>query len=235
MSVWFGTTLNVVSSCSELAREVLRDKDQQLVRSRSATRFSREGSTDLIGADYGPHYVKVRKLCNLELFSSKRLDALRPIREDEVTAMVEQDQQELGTLASSSSSRIQRHDVFGKRFVIPDGVADEQGLEFKAIISNGRRFGASLSLAEFVPWLRWMSPLDVEASDKHSARRDRLTKRIMEDHTHSRHEGGAKGYFVDPLLTLKNQDDLSEDTHHHRNSLCYHASIAFSGSGMNRA
>ncbi|KAJ8486127.1 hypothetical protein OPV22_018612 [Ensete ventricosum] len=89
MSVWFGTTLNVVSSCSELAREVLRDKDQQLVRSRSATRFSREGSTDLIGADYGPHYVKVRKLCNLELFSSKRLDALRPIREDEVTAMVE--------------------------------------------------------------------------------------------------------------------------------------------------
>ncbi|URD95066.1 cytochrome P450 [Musa troglodytarum] len=30
MSVWFGTTLNVVVSSSELAREVLREKDQQL-------------------------------------------------------------------------------------------------------------------------------------------------------------------------------------------------------------
>ncbi|PHT63430.1 RuvB-like 2 [Capsicum annuum] len=43
---------------------------------------------DLIWAEYGPHYVKVRKLCNLELFTPKRLEALRPIREDEVTAMV---------------------------------------------------------------------------------------------------------------------------------------------------
>jgi len=31
----------------------------------------------------------VRKLCNLELFTPRRLEALRPIREDEVTAMVE--------------------------------------------------------------------------------------------------------------------------------------------------
>lgn len=91
MSVWFGTTLNVVVSSSELAKEVLKDNDLQLAdrpRSRSAARFSRDGK-DLIWADYGPHYVTVRKVCNLELFAPKRLEALRPIREDEVTAMVE--------------------------------------------------------------------------------------------------------------------------------------------------
>lgn len=91
MSVWFGTSLTVVVSNSDLAREVLKDKDQQLAdrpRTRSAARFSRNGA-DLIWADYGPHYVKVRKVCNLELFSPKRLEALRPIREDEVTTMVE--------------------------------------------------------------------------------------------------------------------------------------------------
>lgn len=91
MSVWFGTTLNVVVSSTDLAREVLKEKDQALAdrpRNRAAVRFSRNGK-DLIWADYGPHYVKVRKVCNLELFSPKRLEALRPIREDEVTAMVE--------------------------------------------------------------------------------------------------------------------------------------------------
>lgn len=91
ISVWFGSGLNVIVSNSELAKEVLKEHDQQLAdrhRSRSAAKFSRDGK-DLIWADYGPHYVKVRKVCTLELFSPKRLEALRPIREDEVTAMVE--------------------------------------------------------------------------------------------------------------------------------------------------
>lgn len=91
ISVWFGSTLNVVVSSSALAKEVLKEHDQQLAdrhRSRSAAKFSRDGQ-DLIWADYGPHYVKVRKVCTLELFTPKRLEGLRPIREDEVTAMVE--------------------------------------------------------------------------------------------------------------------------------------------------
>lgn len=91
LSVWFGSTLNVVVSNTELAKEVLKEHDQQLAdrhRSRSAAKFSRDGK-DLIWADYGPHYVKVRRVCTLELFTPKRLEALRPIREDEVTAMVE--------------------------------------------------------------------------------------------------------------------------------------------------
>ena len=81
----------MIVSNSELAKEVLKENDQQLAdrhRSRSSARFSKDGK-DLIWADYGPHYVKVRKVCTVELFTPKRLEALRPIREDEVTAMVE--------------------------------------------------------------------------------------------------------------------------------------------------
>lgn len=91
MSVWFGSTLNVVVSSSELAKEVLKDKDQQLAdryRSRSAAKFTKNG-LNLMWADYGPHYIKVRKVCTLELFSRPRIETLRPIREDEVTSMVE--------------------------------------------------------------------------------------------------------------------------------------------------
>ena len=91
ISVWFGSTLNVVVSNTELAKQVLKENDQQLAdrhRTTSRARFSRDGK-DLIWADYGPHYVKVRKVCTLELFTPKRLEGLRPIREDEVTAMVE--------------------------------------------------------------------------------------------------------------------------------------------------
>ncbi|KAI3448755.1 hypothetical protein Pfo_005420 [Paulownia fortunei] len=227
ISVWFGSTLNVIVSNSELAKEVLKEKDQQLAdrhRSRSAAKFSRDGQ-DLIWADYGPHYVKVRKVCTLELFSPKRLEALRPIREDEVTAMVESIYKDctardnlgksllvkkyLGAVAFNNITRL----AFGKRFVNSEGIIDKQGQEFKAIVANGLKLGASLAMAEHIPWLRWMFPLDEEAFAKHGAQRDRLTRDIMEEHTRARQKsGGAKQHFFDALLTLQDKYDLSEDT-----------------------
>lgn len=227
ISVWFGSTLNVVVSNAELAKEVLKENDQQLAdrhRSRSAAKFSREGQ-DLIWADYGPHYVKVRKVCTLELFSPKRLEALRPIREDEVTAMVESIYKDctlpessgqsllvkkyLGAVAFNNITRL----AFGKRFVNSEGVMDEQGKEFREIVANGLKLGASLAMAEHIPWLRWLFPLDEAAFAKHGARRDRLTRAIMEEHSLAREKsGGAKQHFVDALLTLKDKYDLSEDT-----------------------
>ncbi|KAK9124957.1 hypothetical protein Scep_013803 [Stephania cephalantha] len=226
MSVWFGPSLNVVVSNSELAKEVLKEKDQSLAdrhRSRSAAKFSRDGQ-DLIWADYGPHYVKVRKVCTLELFTPKRLESLRAVREDEVTAMVQAlfndctkpDEFQkglvlrkyLGAVAFNNITRL----AFGKRFMSDEGVIDEQGLEFKAIVANGLKLGASLAMAEHIPWLRWMFPLEEEAFAKHGARRDRLTRAIMDEHTRARQTGGAKQHFVDALLTLQQKYDLSEDT-----------------------
>ncbi|KAJ8759722.1 hypothetical protein K2173_009823 [Erythroxylum novogranatense] len=227
IAVWFGSTLNVIVSSSELATEVLKEYDQQLAdrhRNRPSARFSRDGK-DLIWADYGPHYVKVRKVCTVELFTPKRLEELRPIREDEVSAMVEaifRDcsnpekqgksllvKQYLGAVAFNNITRL----VFGKRFMNSEGVIDEQGQEFKAIVSNGVKIGGMLSMGEYVPLLRWMFPLEEEAFTKHGDRRDRLTRAIMEEHTLARkRSGGAKKHFVDALLTLQEKYDLSEDT-----------------------
>ncbi|KAM7269948.1 hypothetical protein ACFE04_029162 [Oxalis oulophora] len=227
ISVWFGSTLNVIVSNSELAKEVLKENDQQLAdrhRNRSSARFSHDGQ-DLIWADYGPHYVKVRKVCTLELFTPKRLESMRPIREDEVTAMVEsifkdctssdnngktlQVKKYLGGVSFNNVTRL----AFGKRFMNADGVLDEQGVEFKAINSNGLKLGASLATAEHIPWLRWMFPLEEAAFAKHGARRDKLTKIIMEEHTLARQMSGeSKQHFVDALLTLQEKYDLSEVT-----------------------
>ncbi|KAB5519272.1 hypothetical protein DKX38_023591 [Salix brachista] len=227
VSVWYGSALNVVVCDAELAKQVLRENDQQLAdrhRTRLSARFSRDGM-DLIWADYGPHYVKVRKVSTLELFSAKRLEELRPIREDEVTFMVESIFKDctnpenhgksllvkkyLGDVAFNNITRL----AFGKRFMNSEGIIDEQGQEFKAIVSNGLRLGASLTISEHIPWLQWMFPLEEEAVEKHNARRDGLTRVIMEEHSSARKKsGGAKKHFVDALLTLQEKYDLSEVT-----------------------
>lgn len=114
----------------------------------------------------------------------------------------------LSSVAFNNITRL----AFGKRFMNSEGVIDEQGREFKTIVANGIKIGASLSLAEYVWWLRWMFPLDEELYESHNARRDKLTKKIMEEHTQARKTSGAKQHFVDALLTLKDQYDLSDDT-----------------------
>jgi len=102
--------------------------------------------------------------------------------------------------------------AFGKRFMNANGEIDEQGREFKTIVNNGIRIGASLSVAEFIWYLRWLCPLNEELYKTHNERRDRLTMKIIEEHAKALQESGAKQHFVDALFTLKQQYDLSEDT-----------------------
>lgn len=221
MAVWMGPTLNVVVSSADAAREMLKEKDPALASrplTRAAARFSRNGQ-DLIWADYGPHYVKVRKVCTVELFTAKRLEALKSVREDEVGAMVASlwndcrkqpvnVRRYLSAMAFNNITRI----VFGKRFVDDNGEVDPQGKEFKEIIAQGMKLGASLKMSEHIPYLRWMFPLQEEEFAKHGARRDALTKRIMEEHKVESEKHGAGHHFVDALLSLQTQYDLSETT-----------------------
>ena len=133
----------------------------------------------------------------------------------------------LGAVAFNNITRL----AFGKRFVNAEGVMDEQGLEFKAIVSNGLKLGASLSIAEHIPWLRWMCPADEKAFAEHGARRDLLTRAIMEEHTLARQKfSGPKQHFVDALLTLKDQYDLSEDTIIGLLWVCFSAYMDMNGS-----
>ncbi|KAI9174480.1 hypothetical protein LWI28_017949 [Acer negundo] len=231
ISVWFGSTLNVVISNSELAKQGLKDNDQQLAdryRSRALALIFKNGQ-DLIWADYGSHYVKVRKVCTLELFSPKSIEALRPIREDEVRAMIESIYKDLnnnygggggglvlrkyfGSVAFNNITRM----VFGKKFVSKQGVIDEQGLEFKEVLANEFMLGASLGLVEHIWWLNWMSWLgnDVEVSEI-LARKDRLTRAIIEEHKAKNMKninGDVKQHFVDALLGLQEKYELSEET-----------------------
>ncbi|OEL27938.1 Cytochrome P450 98A1 [Dichanthelium oligosanthes] len=236
MTVWLGMEPTVVVSTAELAKEVLKTHDQHLAdrhRDRFQERFSR-GGQDLIWADYGAHYIKVRKLCNLELFSQRRLEVLRPIREDEVTAMVESVykavtapdsscltvvraliegkplvvRNHLSMVAFNNITRL----AFGKRFVNAAGELDEQGREFKSIVDDATKIGGSLSIARYVPWLRWLAPVDDQLFKAHGDQRHRLAVKIMEEHAESLKQRGAQQHFVDALFTLKEKYDLSDDT-----------------------
>ena len=227
VTVWFGSNLNVVVSNSELAKEVLKDQDQLLAlrhRNKAVAITTRDGM-DLIWADYGPHFLKARKVCILELFSPKRIEALRPIREDEVGRMVKSIsgfcssdrnhgkslvlRRYLGSVAFNHVTRL----LFGKRFENKEGVIDMHGMEYLAIVSDEYKLGQSLGLVENLWWLRWPSWLKYGAFERHRDRREHFVGKIMEEHVLERQKNGtSEHHFVDALLSLKNEYDLSEET-----------------------
>ncbi|KAH7844523.1 hypothetical protein Vadar_028977 [Vaccinium darrowii] len=116
----------------------------------------------------------------------------------------------LGEVAFKNITRL----VLGKRFVNSNGVIDDQGLKSMEIVANSLKFGVSLSMAEHIPWLRWMFPLDEEAFTRHVAQEDRFNRAIIEKHTAACHEigSGAEHHFVDALVTSKEEYGLSKVT-----------------------
>ncbi|KAL3748432.1 hypothetical protein ACJRO7_009640 [Eucalyptus globulus] len=71
----------IVVSSPELVKEVLQDHDQVLAnrpRMESPIKITKDGM-GLVWADYRPHYAKLRIICVPELFSGRRIEALRSI------------------------------------------------------------------------------------------------------------------------------------------------------------
>ncbi|KAK2973536.1 hypothetical protein RJ640_010591 [Escallonia rubra] len=222
-SMWIGSSLVISVSSAESAKEVLKENDRYLAdrqRNRAAIELSKDGN-DLTFADYGPHYVKLRKVCNLHLFSPKSIEALRAIREDEVTCMVESIFKDCGKcntllvrkyLQQVAFNNITRM-VIGKKFVDSEGKIDEQGLEIKAIITNQVKLSASIGITEHIPWLRWMFWLKKEGFRKHEAQKDQLFRAIMDGHMLDQKKGGGvKLHTLDMSLMIENKYVLREDT-----------------------
>ena len=104
--------------------------------------------------------------------------------------------------------------VFGKRFEEKNGVMSEVGLQIKAILTHGMKLVEPKKMIwlEHIPWLHW--PLDNKKLSKLRAQRDALTKFIMEEHRVSCQKSGetTQKHFIDVLLTLQEEYELSDDT-----------------------
>nr|AAM66087.1 putative cytochrome P450 [Arabidopsis thaliana] len=220
ISVWIGSQLTVVVSSSDLARQVLRDKDHQLSNRHRIARMTQTG-TDLVWSDYSPHYVKLRKLCTLELFSLKSIENFRSLREMEARSMVVSI---LKDLMSNSGDDQERKPVIVRKYLaavvlntisrlmIGKEFGSEEGKEFKAIVEKEHLLSDSGTILDHVWWLKWVSSWFF--SDKEFlAHKDRRTKwfrgaiMVEEDIEIEDHRG-----FVRKLLVLKEQKELSEET-----------------------
>ncbi|KAF3457347.1 hypothetical protein FNV43_RR02004 [Rhamnella rubrinervis] len=100
---------NIIVSSPEMAKEVMKNHDA-VFASRPfllAAKIISYDSKGIAFSPYGSYWRQLRKICALELLSSKRVKSFRSIREEEVSNLVETIYHSSGRTAFGKKSREQ--------------------------------------------------------------------------------------------------------------------------------
>ncbi|KAL5209476.1 hypothetical protein ABZP36_005099 [Zizania latifolia] len=90
MMLRFGAVPTLVVSSAEAAREVLKTHDAAFASRHLTPTLAviSRGGRDILFSPYGDLWRQLRKICVLELFSARRVQSLRHVREDEAARLV---------------------------------------------------------------------------------------------------------------------------------------------------
>ncbi|XP_042752111.1 cytochrome P450 98A2 [Lactuca sativa] len=216
ISFQIGSSICISVSNPHLAKEVLKNHDNQLAnrhRTIGIARFSRNGD-DLTWADYGPRFVKLKKLCVVELFSLKNLEAHRSTRENDVSIMIDSINKDycgkvlvVKNCLKKTMFNIIARMLFGNSLVSYNG-------ELNAILEAQFRAKVSLGVVEEVSWLRCLSWLKDNENKWIGSRNHRFFQAIIiqkkENQNTSTHQNNLS--FLDALLSRREEYNLSDNT-----------------------
>ncbi|OAY32486.1 cytochrome P450 71B36 isoform X1 [Manihot esculenta] len=216
MLLQFGRVPAVVISSADAAEEVLKVNDL-LCCSRpplaGAGRLS-YNYLDIAFAPYGDYWREIRKICVLELFSTKRVQSFRFIREEEVALLIDSISQfsssanpvDLTEKFLTLSANITFRMAFGTNFRETDFEKDR----FKRLVDDAQALLGSFSANEYFPHLGWIFD---KVSGYHTRTErvfhelDTFFKRVIDDHIELGHGRTDKGEedIIDVLLRTEKE------------------------------
>ncbi|KAL8150074.1 hypothetical protein AgCh_006908 [Apium graveolens] len=221
----------VVSSASA-AKEVFKYHDR-CFSSRPALvgmqKLSYNG-LDLAFSPYNEYWRNMRKLCTIHLFSSKRSQSFRPLREEEVSQMVKRIRDKAGTSADSNivnlsktimtvASSIIFRIAFGRRYNDEeDDTWDNNGMSsrFHWLLTETQANLASFYLTDYFPLVGYLFDRLSGARarlDKSFNKLDEFYQQLINEHMQASTVSTQDCSILDILLQMK--IDSSEFTFDH--------------------
>ncbi|GLJ19392.1 hypothetical protein SUGI_0349400 [Cryptomeria japonica] len=215
MTIRLGRQTTLVVSSSSMAREVLKNNDQSFSSrtTNTAVRVFAYQGTSLVWSPYGPRWRLLRKICNTEIFSTKRLDTLQHLRREEVFTAIDyilKDSKKgnivnIGERAFMISLGLVGKMVYSKK-VFETGSA--QAAEFKDMVWEVLKLSGVPNISDFVPFLGRFDLQGLNSKTKILAQRfDGMFNRIIEERLAQRSHtqcniNGVKD-FLDVMLDLR--------------------------------
>ncbi|KAL0338778.1 UNVERIFIED_CONTAM: cytochrome [Sesamum angustifolium] len=201
----------LVANSSRTAEEILKTQDLAFC-SRPAMLSLRKlsnGGFDIAFAPYSEYWREMRKICVLHLLSATRVRSFRPIREDEVSRMV----QKLSEHASRSetinmteritflTSTIICRVAFGKRYEHETG----ESKEFNHIIREFQTELSAFHFRDYFPWLGWLDNVlgKIDHLERVYKKWDLFYEQLLDEHQQPDRPKSMDGDVVDILLQLR--------------------------------
>ncbi|KAK1382437.1 Cytochrome P450 mono-oxygenase [Heracleum sosnowskyi] len=195
--------------------EVILKENDMLFASRpkiAAGKYTTYNYGDMTWSSYGPYWVKLRKICLMEIFSGKRLDEFQYVRVEEMKSLMK-------SLYNSSGKPLLLKDnlmkltfnvigrmVLGKIYL--DGEADNQVIkpeEFKSMIEELFVLNGVYNIGDFIPWL---GVFDLQGYVKRmknvSKKMDKFLETVINEHNEVKKKSNVNGkdYVAKDMLDV---------------------------------
>ncbi|XP_031119646.1 cytochrome P450 71A1-like [Ipomoea triloba] len=208
----------VVISSARMAKEALKTHD--LVFSSRPSfigqqRLSHNG-LDIAFAPYGEYWREIRKISVLHLFSLRRVKLFQPIREDEVSRMINRISElafssqlvNLSEIVMSLTCNITCRSAFGKSF--DEERPGKWGCHKLLAESQAMMMGGSL-IADFLPSFGWLDKLIGYAArlERVFKQQDSFHQQLIDQHLDPNRPKSMDGDMLDTLIRLKMENSSS--------------------------
>ena len=205
----------LVISNSEMAKLILKTHDLNFC-SRPSLFGLRKVSynyRDVVFSPYNEYWREMRKIVTIHLFSSKRIQSFRSIREEEVFLMIKGISEKASSnevlnltqilvpLANTIVCRL----AFGKKF-------DEASMKrFEVLLARFQAVTAAFYFSDIFPMFARLDRLTGSSAelDRFFMDMDLFYQELIEEHLVASRPSSMEGDVIDILLQLKRDDQLS--------------------------
>ncbi|CAN1819144.1 Cytochrome P450 83B1 [Linum perenne] len=201
----------LVVSSAKMAQEVMKTHDLIFSNRQSVLgqqKLSYNG-LDLAFAPYGSYWREMRKVCVVHLFNSNRVQSFGPIREFEVSKMLEKISKSstpfnLSNAMTSLTSTIICRVAFGKRY-------EEEGIErsrFQSLLKETQVMFTSFYFSDHFPFLSFIDRLSglINRLDKNFKEFDAFYQEVIDEHLDPKRDKPEQEDILDVLLQVYMQN-----------------------------
>ncbi|XP_027341146.1 cytochrome P450 71D11-like [Abrus precatorius] len=210
MHLQLGEVFFIVVSSAEYAREVMKTHDV-IFASRPHSLASEVvfyNATNIAFSPYGDYWRQLRKICNMELLSTKRVQSHWPIREEEMTNLIKRIASEEGPVINLTQAVISLMFTITSRAAF--GKIYKEQEEFISLVREVLKLAGGFYIGDLFPsaiWLQNLSGMRPRLEKLHQ-KLDRILEIIINDHREAKSrtkEGLVEGVedLIDALLKFE--------------------------------
>ncbi|KAI9108951.1 hypothetical protein K1719_020256 [Acacia pycnantha] len=204
-----GQIPTLVVSSADLAKRVLKTHDVDFANrvQNVAARIILYGCSDVAFSNYGESWRQKRKLCVLELLSSKRVRSFQFIRDDEIQDLISNIRKSccvnISEMLSAASNNIICRCIIGQKF------DTEESSRFGDLARREAIHLGVLTLGDLFPWLSWVDHVTgkVREFKRNFTELDRFFDEVIAEHKEAKKDDDEKKDFVDILLQAQECKD----------------------------